>query len=89
MKLHDLAPPKGATKAKQRVGQVAADIRKLRKPEPYKGKGVRYAGERVPVSYTHLSGQSGPRRLITAGGGRRKADFGAPGEDVALSLIHI
>jgi small subunit ribosomal protein S3 len=27
------------------------------------------------------SGQSGPRRLITAGGGRRKADFGAPGED--------
>jgi small subunit ribosomal protein S3 len=29
------------------------------------------------------SGQSGPRRLITAGGGRRKADFGAPGEDVA------
>lgn len=32
---------------KQKVGQVAADIRKLRKPEPYKGKGVRYAGERV------------------------------------------
>jgi large subunit ribosomal protein L6 len=32
---------------KQLVGQVAADIRKLRKPEPYKGKGVRYAGERV------------------------------------------
>jgi large subunit ribosomal protein L6 len=32
---------------KERVGQVAADIRKLRKPEPYKGKGVRYAGERV------------------------------------------
>ena len=32
---------------KQQVGQVAADIRKLRKPEPYKGKGVRYAGERV------------------------------------------
>ena len=32
---------------KQRVGQVAADIRKIRKPEPYKGKGVRYAGERV------------------------------------------
>jgi small subunit ribosomal protein S3 len=29
------------------------------------------------------SGQSGPRRLITAGGGRRKADFGAPGEDAA------
>ncbi len=32
---------------KQVVGQVAAEIRRLRKPEPYKGKGVRYAGERV------------------------------------------
>jgi large subunit ribosomal protein L6 len=32
---------------KEKVGQVAADIRKLRKPEPYKGKGVRYTGERV------------------------------------------
>jgi large subunit ribosomal protein L6 len=32
---------------KEAVGQVAANIRKLRKPEPYKGKGVRYAGERV------------------------------------------
>jgi len=32
---------------KQAVGQVAAEIRALRKPEPYKGKGVRYAGERV------------------------------------------
>ena len=32
---------------KEAVGQVAADIRKIRKPEPYKGKGVRYAGERV------------------------------------------
>jgi large subunit ribosomal protein L6 len=32
---------------KERVGQVAADIRKLRKPEPYKGKGIRYAGEVV------------------------------------------
>ena len=32
---------------KQAVGQVAANIRKIRKPEPYKGKGVRYAGERV------------------------------------------
>jgi large subunit ribosomal protein L6 len=32
---------------KQRVGEVAANIRKLRKPEPYKGKGVRYAGEHV------------------------------------------
>jgi large subunit ribosomal protein L6 len=32
---------------KQQVGEVAANIRKLRKPEPYKGKGVRYAGENV------------------------------------------
>ena len=32
---------------KQAVGEVAANIRKLRKPEPYKGKGVRYAGEIV------------------------------------------
>jgi large subunit ribosomal protein L6 len=32
---------------KQAVGQVAADIRQIRKPEPYKGKGVRYAGEAV------------------------------------------
>jgi large subunit ribosomal protein L6 len=32
---------------KQLVGQVAANIRKIRKPEPYKGKGIRYADERV------------------------------------------
>ncbi|MGD0440634.1 MAG: 50S ribosomal protein L6 [Acidimicrobiales bacterium] len=32
---------------KEAVGQVAADIRRVRKPEPYKGKGVRYAGEVV------------------------------------------
>jgi large subunit ribosomal protein L6 len=32
---------------KERVGQVAADIRAIRKPEPYKGKGVRYLGEQV------------------------------------------
>jgi len=32
---------------KQVVGQVAADIRKIRKPEPYKGKGVRYVDEHV------------------------------------------
>ena len=32
---------------KQLVGQVAADIRKIRKPEPYKGKGIRYADEHV------------------------------------------
>ena len=33
--------------SKQQVGEVAANIRKIRKPEPYKGKGVRYAGEQV------------------------------------------
>jgi large subunit ribosomal protein L6 len=32
---------------KQVVGEVAAKIRKLRKPEPYKGKGIRYAGEQI------------------------------------------
>jgi large subunit ribosomal protein L6 len=32
---------------KQLVGQVAADIRAVRKPEPYKGKGIRYAGETI------------------------------------------
>jgi large subunit ribosomal protein L6 len=32
---------------KQQVGEVAANIRKLRKPDPYKGKGVRYQGEQV------------------------------------------
>jgi large subunit ribosomal protein L6 len=32
---------------KEQVGQVAADIRKIRKPEPYKGKGVRYVGEHI------------------------------------------
>ena len=34
---------------KQKVGQVAAEIRAYRPPEPYKGKGVRYAGERVRI----------------------------------------
>ena len=33
--------------SKEQVGQVAADIRKWRKPEPYKGKGIRYEGEYV------------------------------------------
>ena len=32
---------------KQQVGQFAAEVRKIRKPEPYKGKGIRYAGERI------------------------------------------
>lgn len=34
---------------KQAVGQIAADIRKVRKPEPYKGKGIRYQGEVVKL----------------------------------------
>jgi large subunit ribosomal protein L6 len=34
---------------KQKVGQVAAEIRRFRPPEPYKGKGVRYADERVVI----------------------------------------
>ena len=56
----DIDPPAGVTVAvpkqteikisgsdKQAVGQIAAVIRKLRPPEPYKGKGVRYTGEKV------------------------------------------
>ncbi|WP_062076917.1 50S ribosomal protein L6 [Demequina globuliformis] len=55
-----IAPPEGISFAvegptkfsvsgidKQQVGEVAANIRKVRPPEPYKGKGVRYAGEHV------------------------------------------
>jgi large subunit ribosomal protein L6 len=38
---------KGADK--QRVGEAAAKIRAFRPPEPYKGKGVRYAGERITL----------------------------------------
>jgi large subunit ribosomal protein L6 len=37
---------------KQKVGQVAADVRAYRKPEPYKGKGVRYADEVVVIKET-------------------------------------
>lgn len=40
---------------KQQVGQVAAEIRALRKPEPYKGKGIKYVGERI----IRKSGKSG------------------------------
>jgi len=54
-----VTPPQGVTFAvegprihvqgidKEEIGQVAANIRKLRPPEPYKGKGIRYLGERV------------------------------------------
>ena len=41
---------KGADR--QRVGQVAAEIRAIRPPEPYKGKGIRYADERVTIKET-------------------------------------
>jgi large subunit ribosomal protein L6 len=34
---------------KQTVGQFAAEVRKVRKPEPYKGKGIRYEGEVVKI----------------------------------------
>lgn len=40
---------------KQQVGQVAAEIRALKKPEPYKGKGIKYEGERI----IRKSGKSG------------------------------
>jgi len=33
---------------RQQVGEIAATIRKQRRPEPYKGKGIRYEGEHVP-----------------------------------------
>lgn len=41
--------------SKQQVGQVAAEIRALKKPEPYKGKGIKYVGERI----VRKSGKSG------------------------------
>jgi large subunit ribosomal protein L6 len=43
MKIHVSGPDK------QAVGQFAAEVRKVRKPEPYKGKGIRYDGERVKI----------------------------------------
>jgi large subunit ribosomal protein L6 len=43
---------------KQQVGQAAADIRALKKPEPYKGKGIKYAGERI----LRKSGKSGKEK---------------------------
>ena len=41
---------KGADR--QRVGQIAAEIRAVRPPEPYKGKGIRYVGERIVIKET-------------------------------------
>jgi len=43
---------------KQQVGQVAAEIRALKKPEPYKGKGIKYTGERI----IRKSGKSGKEK---------------------------
>jgi large subunit ribosomal protein L6 len=37
---------------RQRVGQIAAEIRAVRPPEPYKGKGIRYADEKVTIKET-------------------------------------
>jgi large subunit ribosomal protein L6 len=44
--------------SKQKVGQVAAEIRSLKKPEPYKGKGLKYVGERI----IRKSGKSGKEK---------------------------
>lgn len=44
---------------KERVGQTAAEIRKLRKPEPYKGKGIRYKGEVVRRKQGKAGGKGG------------------------------
>jgi large subunit ribosomal protein L6 len=44
--------------SKQQVGQVAAEIRALKKPEPYKGKGIKYVGERI----IRKSGKSGKEK---------------------------
>lgn len=44
---------------KERVGATAAEIRKLRKPEPYKGKGIRYKGEAVRRKQGKVSGKGG------------------------------
>jgi len=44
--------------SKQQVGQVAAEVRALKKPEPYKGKGIKYVGERI----IRKSGKSGKEK---------------------------
>jgi large subunit ribosomal protein L6 len=46
---------------KQRVGQFASDVRKVRKPEPYKGKGIRYEGEVVKIK---------PGKAVTGAGAK-------------------
>lgn len=47
---------------KERIGQTAAEIRKLRKPEPYKGKGIRYKGEVVRRKQGKASGKGGKKK---------------------------
>jgi large subunit ribosomal protein L6 len=49
---------------REQVGQIAADLRKLRPPEPYKGKGLRYVGERV----RRKAGKAGKTAAAAAGG---------------------
>ncbi|MCX6380646.1 MAG: 50S ribosomal protein L6 [Armatimonadetes bacterium] len=46
----------------ERLGQTAAEIRKLRKPEPYKGKGIRYKGEAVRRKQGKASGKGGKKK---------------------------
>ena len=46
---------------KQSVGQFASDVRRVRKPEPYKGKGIRYEGEVVKIK---------PGKAVTSAGGK-------------------
>ena len=46
---------------KQKLGQAASEIRNLRPPEPYKGKGVRYAGEHI----IRKAGKSGKNKLLS------------------------
>lgn len=47
---------------KERVGQTASEIRKLRKPEPYKGKGIRYKGENVRRKQGKTGGKGGKKK---------------------------
>ena len=44
---------------KERIGQIAAEIRRMKKPEPYKGKGIRYKGEAVRRKQGKASGKGG------------------------------
>ena len=54
---------------KQLVGEVAANIRKIRKPEPYKGKGIRYEGEYVRKK----AGKAAKRCCVMEPGAKREA----------------